>query len=113
VITFKLDRFPELKYKGRNERIEKRMPCKELIARGRVQGVGFRWFVMQSAIQHQVTGCVQNKRDGSVYIIACGEDANLAGFIEQVRTGTYNVVVASLEETICDHCGDYDEFSIR
>ena len=113
VIIFKLDRFTELKYHGRNAKIEIRMPCKELIARGRVRGVGFRWFVMQRAIRHQVTGYVQNKTDGSVYIIACGEDVKLTRFIEQVRSGTYYAVVESLEEAIIEHCGDFDEFSIR
>ncbi len=89
------------------------MPCKELIARGRVQGVGFRWFVMQCAIRHQIKGYVQNKGDGSVHIIARGEAADLAGFVEQVKNGTNYAVVTSLEDRTCDHYGDFGDFSIR
>ncbi len=36
------------------------------IVRGRVQGVGFRWFVLQRARRWNVTGWVRNNDDGSV-----------------------------------------------
>ena len=37
---------------------------------GRVQGVGFRFFTQQLAIQLEITGTVQNKMDGSVLAVA-------------------------------------------
>ncbi len=89
------------------------MPCKELIARGRVQGVGFRWFVMQCAIRHQIKGYVHNRGDGSVFIMASGETSDLARFVEQVKNGTNHAVVASLEDRTCDYNGDFGDFSIR
>ncbi|MBM4403266.1 MAG: acylphosphatase [Candidatus Cloacimonetes bacterium] len=89
------------------------MLCKELIARGRVQGVGFRWFVMQCAHRHQIRGYVRNRPDGSVLVIAGGEADDLARFIREVEAGTDYAVVDSLETTLCHHCGDHNDFQIR
>ena len=52
---------------------------------GRVQGVGFRFFTHQLAIQLDICGTVQNKMDGSVFVIAQGEDKAVARFIESVK----------------------------
>ena len=41
---------------------------------GRVQGVGFRFFTQQLAIQLDICGTVQNKMDGSVFVVAQGEE---------------------------------------
>lgn len=39
---------------------------------GRVQGVGFRWFVRVSARRLQLSGWVKNRPDGSVEVAAAG-----------------------------------------
>jgi len=39
---------------------------------GRVQGVGFRWFVWREADRLGLCGFVRNQRDGSVEVIAAG-----------------------------------------
>jgi acylphosphatase len=39
---------------------------------GRVQGVGFRWFVWREADRLRLCGFVRNQRDGSVEVIAAG-----------------------------------------
>jgi acylphosphatase len=47
-----------------------------VLVRGRVQGVGFRWFVRERAEARAVVGWVRNRRDGSVEVWAEGaEDA--------------------------------------
>ena len=48
--------------------------CK-LVARGRVQGVNYRWFVRQQALSLGVRGYVKNLPDGSVEIVAEADDA--------------------------------------
>ena len=52
---------------------------------GRVQGVGFRFFTHQLAIQLDICGTVQNKMDGSVFVIAQGQEKAVTRFIERVK----------------------------
>ena len=58
-----------------------------IIADGRVQGVGFRFFVRQHASSLGLTGWVRNCIDGKVEIHAEGEHATLELFIGHVRQG--------------------------
>ena len=37
-----------------------------LVISGRVQGVGFRWFVREAARRHRLAGWVRNRSDGNV-----------------------------------------------
>ncbi|MDR2464699.1 MAG: acylphosphatase [Streptococcaceae bacterium] len=52
---------------------------------GKVQGVGFRWTTKKLADQLGVSGEVWNEGDGSVSIVAMGEDDQIEAFIEGVR----------------------------
>lgn len=54
---------------------------------GRVQGVGFRFFVQSTAEQSRLGGYVRNCNDGRVEIVAEGEESNLIDFIERVKQG--------------------------
>jgi acylphosphatase len=44
---------------------------------GRVQGVGFRWFVVEKARELRLAGWVKNRPDGNVEIAAAGGPASL------------------------------------
>ena len=55
---------------------------------GRVQGVGFRFFTQQLAIQLDIYGTVQNKMDGSVFVVAQGGEKAVARFIDRVKAST-------------------------
>ena len=46
--------------------------------RGRVQGVGFRYFVQRAAVEQGLTGYVKNLEDGQVEVYACGPEAALS-----------------------------------
>jgi acylphosphatase len=50
------------------------MIARRYIVRGRVQGVGFRWFVDYEARQLGLAGWVRNNLDGSVEVLAMGSD---------------------------------------
>lgn len=49
-----------------------------LEVRGRVQGVGFRWYIVDKARELRLAGWVKNRTDGNVELAAAGETADLA-----------------------------------
>lgn len=51
---------------------------------GHVQGVGFRYSVLQVAKGYEVTGLVENLSDGRVRMVAEGEPAEVSDFIGAV-----------------------------
>ena len=67
--------------------------------RGRVQGVGYRYFVSREAESLDVAGFVRNLPDGSVEVIAEAPEEALATFEERLREGPAFAAVASLERT--------------
>lgn len=85
----------------------------ELEARGLVQGVGYRWFVQHTALQFGICGYVRNQSDGSVYIVAQGEDTPLEGFAASLKAGNRFSRVESLYVNKIDHAKIYHEFEIR
>ncbi len=48
------------------------------LIQGRVQGVGFRWFVHREASELQLHGWVRNTEDGDVEVVASGESEDLS-----------------------------------
>ncbi len=54
---------------------------------GRVQGVGFRWFVVEKANELKLSGWVSNRQDGKVEIAAAGAPDALAKLEAAVRAG--------------------------
>lgn len=64
------------------------MPRFRILVTGRVQGVGFRWFVARAAARHGIAGFVRNEPDGSVYCEAEAEaQPALNAFVADVRQG--------------------------
>ena len=73
-----------------------------VIVSGRVQGVGFRYFVLRVAAKLSVCGWVRNLGSGDVEVVAQGEPAVLEEILRQLRTGppgayVQNVAVAWTE----------------
>ncbi len=69
-----------------------------LLVRGRVQGIGFRWFVRVQARRLQLAGWVANRPDGTVELAASGEQEKLDELRRQVTRGPDGAEVAALDE---------------
>ena len=54
---------------------------------GLVQGVGFRYFVVQEARRLKLAGWVANQGDGSVKVVAQGREEKLRELIRRLRSG--------------------------
>ncbi len=61
------------------------MPILFLKVHGRVQGVGYRYFVAKTAKRLGITGWVKNSDDGSVEIAADSDDATLERFVKEIN----------------------------
>ena len=66
--------------------------------RGRVQGVGFRWFVEREAHILGIAGWVRNNSDSSVEVLAMGTREQLAGLRSRLREGPRAARVDNVEE---------------
>lgn len=76
---------------------EKPIEAKRYIVRGRVQGVGFRWFVEREAHMLSIAGWVRNNHDGSVEVLAQGTRDQLAGLHSRLREGPRAARVDAVE----------------
>jgi acylphosphatase len=57
------------------------------LVRGRVQGVGFRYFAQSKAGEQALIGWVRNTPDGNVELEAQGPEESIAGFIADLKNG--------------------------
>jgi acylphosphatase len=69
-----------------------------IVIRGRVQGVGFRWFVREAARETRLAGWVRNRPDGAVELEAEGPAAALDAFRTVVTRGPQGAAVSSIDE---------------
>jgi acylphosphatase len=58
------------------------------LVKGRVQGVGFRWFVHREAAELGLRGWVRNTEDGHVEVVAAGDAEDLAALHKALRKGS-------------------------
>lgn len=54
--------------------------------RGRVQGVGFRWWVRRNALELGLVGVAENLVDGRVKVVAEGDQDNLAELLGRLES---------------------------
>jgi len=72
--------------------------AKRFYVSGRVQGVGYRYFVHRSAERLGLTGYVRNLLDGRVEVYAVGSDAQLSAFLAELRRGPRHAAVERVVE---------------
>lgn len=81
------------------------------VVEGRVQGVGFRWFVLRHARDLGLGGFVRNLPDGSVEIVAAGPPAaidQLAAYLADGPAAARVARVTRTEATGHSHTSDFE-----
>jgi acylphosphatase len=77
---------------------EQTTQARRFLVRGRVQGVGYRWFVEREAHILGIAGWVRNNADGSVEVLAQGSGDQLLGLRSRLRAGPRAARVDDVEE---------------
>ncbi len=85
----------------------------EAVVRGRVQGVGYRYFVLDRALDLGVSGWVANESDGSVRCRAEGTRVALERLLDALREGPPGARVDRIETTWSVGTGDLGRFQVR
>ncbi len=80
---------------------------------GRVQGVGFRYFVLREAQDLRLTGWVGNLHDGRVEVVAEGDHPALNQLLIKLRHGPVSSDVRDVDYAFSDARGDFSGFSPR
>ena len=72
------------------------------LVKGRVQGVGFRWFVHREAAALQLRGWVRNTESGHVEVVAVGEESALKNLQALLAKGSRGSRVDTIERRDLD-----------
>jgi acylphosphatase len=95
------------------------MTREEVIARldatvsGRVQGVGFRYFVLREAMDLGLDGWVANAPDGSVRCVAEGSREHLERLLERLNEGPASAIVDLVSAAWMPPTGTLGRFAVR
>lgn len=84
-----------------------------LIVTGRVQGVGFRYYSQNMALAQNINGWVRNLPDGSVEIIAEGEESYINNYLDSIKKGSPFSSVDSVVITENPTLHHYTSFTIK
>ena len=76
------------------------------LVKGRVQGVGFRWFVHREAAELGLRGWVRNTDTGHVELVASGDEGQLAELKQALKKGSRGSRVDSVVEQDLDESED-------
>ncbi|MBQ3336998.1 MAG: acylphosphatase [Selenomonadaceae bacterium] len=82
-------------------------------AEGRVQGVGFRFFVQSNAKAMGITGWVKNMSDGSVTMELQGEAPTVERLIAKIQRGNEWIKVTNFEQSDLPVVKGEDKFAIK
>lgn len=89
--------------------MQKRLECQVF---GRVQMVMFRDFVTRNARSRMIVGSVKNNVDGSVSVVAEGEEDKLAELLELIHKGSLLSRVDTVSKKWAEGLGKYKSFDI-
>ncbi len=101
---------PQLDRLGREGRERARL---EAVVRGRVQGVGFRYFVLAHGRRMRLDGWVRNETDGNVRVVAEGAREDLEALLEVLYEGPAGAIVEGVAVMWATPGGEPNPFEIR
>ncbi len=88
------------------------MLARRYVVKGRVQGVGFRYFVCRAAQNLGIRGWVRNLEDGTVEVHAQGGSETMTRFVAEIRSGPSFAIVEDIQEDDA-RTEDYEDFFIE
>jgi acylphosphatase len=80
---------------------------------GRVQGVGFRWFVEREARLIGVGGWVRNRDNGAVEVLASGSNAQLGSLYDRLKEGPRAARIDEVEVEEAAPFSGYETFEVE
>ncbi len=84
-----------------------------IIVRGRVQGVGYRFFTQRTALELGIKGYVRNLPDGTVEVVAEGSPGAMEKFIQELREGPPLAIVEDMEVQEIPPDEEFETFEVR
>jgi acylphosphatase len=82
------------------------------VVTGIVQGVSFRHYTKMKARELGLVGWVGNRLDGSVEVMAEGQESSLEAFVEWLHEGSPDAEVDAVEVSWGEPSGEYSSFTI-
>ena len=79
---------------------------------GKVQGVGFRYFVQSKAEKLGLTGYAKNMPDGSVEIEVEGDEEHIVALLKDIAKGPEKAEVREMTHSIKPHVGKFSTFRV-
>jgi len=85
----------------------------EIVVKGLVQGVGFRYFAQRRANEYRLSGYVKNQGDGSVLCEVEGEEGLVRDFVKELKRGPAFSHVSGATVNISSDLYGYKTFEVR
>lgn len=84
-----------------------------VLIKGRVQGVGFRAFVLEHAMRLEVKGWVRNTWDGNVEVLGEGDRTALENLLDLLDPGPRGGFVENLNPEWSQGSGEFSTFKVE